>query len=66
MLEAVHAGGTAVALVTHDARVAARAGRVVFMRDGAIAAEESLGPFVRDELEPRVAAVTARMRELGI
>lgn len=66
MLEAVHAGGTAIALVTHDARVAARAGRVVFMRDGAIAAEESLGPFVRDELEPRVAAVTARMRELGI
>lgn len=66
MLEDVHRAGTAVALVTHDARVAARAGRVVFMRDGAVAAEEGLGPFARGELEARVAAVTARMRELGI
>ncbi len=66
MIEAVHSDGTAVALVTHDARVAARAGRVVFMRDGAVVAEDELGPFDRPALESRVTAVTARMRELGI
>lgn len=66
MLESVHAGGTAVALVTHDARVAARAGRVIFMRDGALVAEDDFGPFERPALEARVAAVSARMRELGI
>ncbi len=36
LLESLHAGGTAVVIVTHDASVAARAGRIIRMRDGRI------------------------------
>ncbi|PKL24605.1 MAG: ABC transporter ATP-binding protein [Spirochaetae bacterium HGW-Spirochaetae-3] len=66
MLRKIHAGGTAIALVSHDARVAARAERVLFMRDGAFVAEERLGTFAGTGLEGRVDAVTAHMRALGI
>lgn len=36
LLESLHATGTAVVVVTHDAGVAARAGRIIRMRDGRI------------------------------
>jgi macrolide transport system ATP-binding/permease protein len=36
LLDQVHATGTAVVVVTHDAGVAARADRLVTMRDGRI------------------------------
>jgi putative ABC transport system ATP-binding protein len=36
LLESVHATGTAVVVVTHDPGVAARAGRIIRMRDGRI------------------------------
>ena len=36
LLDRVHADGTAVVVVTHDAAIAARARRTVFMRDGRI------------------------------
>jgi putative ABC transport system ATP-binding protein len=38
LLEALHASGRTVLLVTHDANVAAHAGRVVWMQDGRIVA----------------------------
>jgi putative ABC transport system ATP-binding protein len=40
LLDRVHADGTAVVVVTHDATLAARARRVLQMRDGGIQAEE--------------------------
>ena len=61
----IHAAGTAVVIVTHDARVAARAGRVLFMRDGRIESELALTGGGAD-LPARVERVTARMRELGV
>lgn len=62
----INAGGTAVLLVTHDAGVAARAGRVLFMRDGAMARELSLGEPDHEGLTTRTRRVTEAMRELGI
>ncbi|MDF2938199.1 MAG: transporter ATP-binding protein, partial [Paenibacillaceae bacterium] len=42
LLTAINAEGTAVVLVTHDAKVAARTGRILFMRDGKIVSELQL------------------------
>lgn len=41
LLEEVHAGGRTVVLVTHDAGVAARAGRIVHLQDGQIVMQET-------------------------
>ena len=48
-------------LVTHDARVAARADRVITMRDGAIADETRLDAGRGD-----VAATVSRLMQLGV
>ncbi|GGG59795.1 ABC transporter ATP-binding protein [Paenibacillus radicis (ex Gao et al. 2016)] len=45
ILEDIHHTGTTILLATHDAKVAARAERVLYMRDGQIAAEQHLGPY---------------------
>lgn len=36
LLDQIHAGGTSILLVTHEARFAARAGRIIRMRDGRV------------------------------
>ncbi len=66
ILSEVNAAGTAVLLVTHDAAVAARAGRVLFLRDGRIDRELELGPPDGRGLEDRALRVSEAMRELGI
>ncbi len=48
LIRGIHADGTTVMLVTHDPKVAAMSERVVFMLDGRIAAEKSLGRFSGD------------------
>ncbi|MOA00858.1 hypothetical protein D3C78_1202350 [compost metagenome] len=53
-------------LVTHDAKIAARTERVMFMRDGKIVSELLLQTFEGREIEDRTERVTARMREIGI
>ncbi len=40
LIEGVNRRGRAVVIVTHDARIAARAPRIISMRDGAIASDE--------------------------
>jgi putative ABC transport system ATP-binding protein len=42
LLDRVHADGTAMVVVTHDAAIAARAQRTLLMRDGEIEREEAL------------------------
>lgn len=49
ILNTVHSAGTAIMLVTHDPRVAARTERVLFMSDGSLAGEMRLGSFCRTE-----------------
>ena len=45
ILADINAGGTTILLVTHDAKVAARSDRVLFMIDGSIAGEFTLGKY---------------------
>lgn len=48
ILNAVNKEGTAILLVTHDVKVAARADRVIFLKDGRIEAELILGKYKPD------------------
>ena len=62
----VNAEGTAVMLVTHDAKVAARTDRILFIQDGKIVSELKLPKFDGTEMERRVETVTEKMLEIGI
>ncbi|MFJ8063627.1 ABC transporter ATP-binding protein [Psychrobacillus sp. NPDC096426] len=62
----VNADGTAIMIVTHDAKVAARTERIMFMRDGKIVSELKLPKFVGADIDGRVEEITAKMREIGI
>lgn len=61
ILSEINAGGTAIMLVTHDARVAARAERVLFMQDGKIVSELQLTKFRKEELDSRTKKVSYRI-----
>lgn len=54
-LSNINQRGTTILLVTHDVKVAARTDRVVFMSDGVIAGEKSLGKYQaeKDGLQER-------------
>jgi putative ABC transport system ATP-binding protein len=62
----INADGTAIMLVTHDAKVAARTERILFMRDGKIVSELKLPKFDGANIDRRVEEVTAKMLEIGI
>lgn len=62
----INAEGTAVMLVTHDAKVAARTERIMFMRDGTIVSDLQLPKFDGTNMNGRIEKVTAKMREIGI
>jgi ABC-type antimicrobial peptide transport system, ATPase component len=67
MFTEINDQGTAVMLVTHDAKVAARSERILFMRDGKIV-KELLLPKLKNNatLEDRIHTVTMQMQEIGI
>ncbi|MEQ6353819.1 ABC transporter ATP-binding protein [Lysinibacillus sp. M3] len=62
----INAGGTAIMLVTHDAKVAARTERIMFMLDGKIVSELKLPKFDGTDIDSRVEKVTEKMWEIGI
>lgn len=66
ILARINKGGTAVLLVTHDAKVAARTERVLFMSDGKIVDEIRLGKSGNTEMKKRIEKISAKMREIGI
>ena len=66
IFSAITADGTAVMLVTHDARVAARTERIMFMRDGKIVSETCLPRYDGTGMDDRTREVTAKLREIGI
>ncbi|WP_319559259.1 ABC transporter ATP-binding protein [Marispirochaeta sp.] len=53
IIKEVHSSGTSVVLVTHDTGVAARSERVLYMLDGRITAEKTLGTFSGGKGEAR-------------
>ncbi|WEK53558.1 MAG: ABC transporter ATP-binding protein [Candidatus Cohnella colombiensis] len=58
--------GTAIMLVTHDAKVAARTERIMFMRDGKIVSELKLPKFDGTDMDGRIEKVSVKMLEIGI
>jgi len=49
IINRINAEGTTVILVTHDAKVAARADRIIFLTDGKIHSELTLGKYEDDD-----------------
>ncbi|MEK4007614.1 ABC transporter ATP-binding protein [Paenibacillus sp. FSL H3-0333] len=66
LLSGINEEGTAIMLVTHDATVAARTQRIMFMCDGRIVDEIRLPKYSGGTLEHRMNLITAKMREIGI
>lgn len=58
--------GTAIMLVTHDSKVAAKADRVLFMKDGKIVSELQLGKFGFIDMESRVEKTIAMMKAVEV
>ncbi|HLS13496.1 MAG TPA: ABC transporter ATP-binding protein [Beutenbergiaceae bacterium] len=65
ILTDLNAQGMTLMLVTHDARIAARAGRVAYMLDGQIVAERNLGPLAGQDLDTRHRAVAGWLATAG-
>jgi putative ABC transport system ATP-binding protein len=58
ILGELNAEGTTVMIVTHDAKVAARTSRVLYMLDGRIAGDLDQGPYTGGDLDRRHAELT--------
>lgn len=61
----VNEEGTAVMIVTHDAKVAARAERVIFLADGRITDEILLGKYTENSLAERESKMKAWLGRQG-
>jgi len=68
ILREINSAGTTLLLVTHDAKVAAQSERVLFMQDGNIIHEETLGSYSSSNngIRQREEAITKRMLDLGM
>jgi len=63
LFEELNKNGMTILLVTHDAKVSARANRVIFMKDGAL---ESELYFENEDHQTRLALINQKMSDLGI
>lgn len=66
LLVDINKEGTAILLVTHDSKVAARADRILFTKDGNIVSELSLQKFSDKDIDLRGKKVLAGMDAVGI
>lgn len=66
LLVDINKEGTAILLVSHDAKIAARADRILFMKDGNIVSELPLQKFSGKNMEARTEKVLAQMAVVGI
>ena len=63
ILGSLNAEGTTIMVVTHDARIAARTSRVLYMVDGRIVADRHQGRYAGTDLDQRHAELTAWLLE---
>ena len=66
LLGQVHASGTTLVMVTHDARVAARADRVLVLVDGSIAEDLALGEYEKARAAQRLSAVSEALQRRSV
>ena len=66
LLNEINQNGTAIMLVTHDAKVAASAGRILFMKDGEIVAEMVMLKQSDQTMSEKVEMISKQMREMDI
>lgn len=66
LLTQINKQGTAIMLVTHDAKVAAKANRVLFMKDGEIVNEMVMTQLSGKSLQSRMELITQKMRAIEI
>jgi putative ABC transport system ATP-binding protein len=66
LLAEIHRSGTAIMLVTHDIKVAAKTDRVLYLFDGKIAGEYLMGTYdgTDDSLRAREERLTAWLADL--
>ena len=66
LLVGINREGTSILLVTHDAKIAAHANRILFTKDGNIVAELSLQKFSEKDMGARIEKVLTQMAAVGI
>lgn len=64
-LTEVHHDGTTLVMVTHDPACAARADRVIYLRDGLLIDSRELGPWTREQSAQREDDLLTWLRKLG-
>ncbi|MGE7839417.1 ABC transporter ATP-binding protein [Lysinibacillus sp. NPDC093712] len=62
----INAEGTAVLLVTHDPKIAARTDRILFMCDGKIVDEVHFNRLTDTNIEDKMEKILEEMRKIGI
>lgn len=66
ILAELNRAGTTIMLVTHDAKVAAKTERVLFMSDGVIAGEKRLGKYQKNsDVKTRESQLSAWLSQMG-
>ena len=65
ILNRINQEGTAILLVTHDARVAARADRVIYLEDGCVKDELVQGRYEKTDLNGREKRLRYWLEEMG-
>ena len=66
LLGQVHASGTTLVMVTHDAQVAARADRVLVLVDGSIAEDLALGEYEEVRAAQRLSTVSEALQRRSV